>query len=201
MKYWFSLATLLIPPLEAKDFRVQGSVYPVVERSPVEVIEEQLQDLDPSELEGLLKQATDEEKLFAPIKGWRSTEIPQRFRYDPTYTAPQDIKDHKGSVLFKKGEKVNPLAYHPMEKTLLFIDGRDEIQIQWALKKYPQSSKIILVAGSPLIHMKTYKKPFTFDQSSHLLNTFGITQIPAVVSISGGEIWIEELKLEDDHDA
>ena len=88
-----------------------------------------------------------------------------------------------------------------MEKTLLFIDGRDEIQIQWALKKYPQSSKIILVAGSPLIHMKTYKKPFTFDQSSHLLNTFGITQIPAVVSISGGEIWIEELKLEDDHDA
>ena len=184
----------------AKDFGIQGTVYPIAERNPVAVIEEQLRELDLSELENLLIQSTAEKKLFVPLEGWKPTAQPRRFPYDPTYTVPRDIKDHKGRVLFKKGERVNPLQIMPMEKTLLFIDGRDETQVQWVLNEYTQSTKIILVAGSPNQLMKIHQRTFYFDQKGHLLKTFGITQIPAVISISEGEVWVNELKLEEADD-
>lgn len=191
------LLSLISSCAVAKDFGVQGLVYPIAERNPVEVIEEQL---DPAGLETLLAQSVDEEKLFASVKGWKPTDKPRRFPYDSTYIVPQDIKDHEGRVLYKKGEQVNPLVLQTMEKVLLFIDGRDETQVQKALSVFPENSKIILVAGSPNTLMKGYERAFYFDQSGHLLKTLGIKQIPAVVTIGGGEVWIEETKLEDENE-
>lgn len=187
--------SLLSTPVGAKDFGVQGTVYPIAEHHPVEVIEEQLKDLDPTELETLFQQSIAEDNIFEPTKGWKPTTQPRRFSYDPTYTVSADIKDHKGYVLFKKGERVNPLDIMPIEKTLLFIDGQEEEQIQWVLASFPQDSKVMLVAGSPKTLMKRYARSFYFDQSAHLIKTFGITQIPAVVRIENGEVWVEEVKL------
>ena len=195
MRYVLIL-TMISSSVFAKDFGVRGPIFPIVELNPIEVIEKQLGDLDPSELEKLLLQSADEGKLFVPIRGWVPTTQPRKFQYDPTYTIPQDIKDHKGRVLFKQGEKVNPLTLHPMEKTLLFIDGREAAQIHWALDEHPQPSKVILVAGSPNQLMKIHKRSFYFDQDAHLLKAFDIKQIPAAVTITGGKAWVEEINLE-----
>lgn len=194
MHMW--ILSLVISAASAKDFGLHGPVHPITERNPIEVIEERLSAMDTKALEDLMASALEEQKLFSPFKGWSSTTHPRRFRHDPTYVISNDIKDHKGRVLFKKGERVNPLALQPMEKTLLFIDGRRENNIQWALEEGVQS-KIILVAGSPKSLMATHQLPFYFDQGGVLLQTFGIRHIPAKVTISEGQVWIEELLLED----
>lgn len=190
------ILSLVISAASAKDFGVHGPVHPITERNPVKVIEERLSAIDPREIEEQIANTLEGQKLFTPLKGWSPTTHPRRFQHDPTYVVSNDIKDHKGRVLFKKGERVNPLALQPMEKNLLFIDGRRENDIQWALEEGVQS-KIILVAGSPKSLMTMHQVPFYFDQGGALLQTFDLKHIPAKVTISEGQVWIEEIRLED----
>lgn len=192
-----SILSFIISASSAKDFGVHGPVHPITERNPVKAIEERLSAIDPRELEEQVANTLEKQKLFPPLKGWSPTTHPRRFPYDPTYVVSNDIKDHKGRVLFKKGERVNPLALQTMEKTLLFIDGRRENDIQWALEE-GMHSKIILVAGSPKPLTATHHVPFYFDQGGVLLQTFDIKQIPAKVTISEGQVWIEEVLLGDE---
>ena len=65
------LVAMLSPvTASAKDFGIQGPVRPIAERNPVEVIQEQLKDMDPTDLKTLMVQSTDEKRLVAPLNGW-----------------------------------------------------------------------------------------------------------------------------------
>ena len=49
--------------------------------------------------------------------------MPNSHLYDPSYTVPEDIYDHKGHLLYKAGYKVNPLNQVPLRERLIFING------------------------------------------------------------------------------
>ena len=92
----------------------------------------------------------------------------------------------------RKGEKHNPLDKVSFGKPLLFIDGDEKDQIEWALS---QEGKIILVKGAPLELEKTYKHLFFFDQGGVLVEKFGLTETPARVSQQGKHLLIEAMPL------
>jgi conjugal transfer pilus assembly protein TraW len=101
--------------------------------------------------------------------------------YDPTLTVPNDITDHKKRVLIKKGTLYNPLLHRAPSSQLIFIEGTDQAQLDWALAQNG-ATKIVLVSGSVLACEERYNKPFYFDQGGWLCHKFGIKAFPATVS-------------------
>jgi conjugal transfer pilus assembly protein TraW len=71
---------------------------------------------------------------------------------------------------------------------LIFIDGDDESQVQWAIS---QTSKIILINGAPLELEKLHNQLFYFDQGAVLTSKFGIEEVPAKVSQQGKKLLVE----------
>ena len=104
-------------------------------------------------------------------------------------------KCHKGNVFVKAGSVINPLNTHQLQNALIFIDGDDQLQINWVLQQ-PQKSKIILVGGSPFDLMEVYERTFYFDQGGQLVKKLDIHHVPARVSQEGTKLKIEEVVVE-----
>ena len=94
------------------------------------------------------------------------------------------------------------VAYFPTEKVvglskhLLFFDARDPRQVVRArqlIDVYQGRVKPILVAGSYLDLMKSWKLRVYYDQEGVLVRKFGITAVPAIVSQEGQRLRIDEV--------
>ena len=79
---------------------------------------------------------------------------------------------------------------------LVFIDGDNAAELQWALRTWSDTAaKIIFVSGSPFDAMKPWQRRFYFDQGGTLTSKFGIRHTPAVVSEAGSSLKISEIPL------
>lgn len=184
--------------LVIKDHGVMGYVFPIKERSLLEVIQEKLKT---AQANGTIKnlQIKFQEKVTKKISrpqavtGINHTTVDSERSFDPTYVQPTNITDHKGRVIISKGTQVNPLDHVSWGEPLLFIDGDELSHVTWALNQ--PAGKIILVKGAPLDLEQQYKRAFYFDQAGLLTRKFSITQVPARVSQAGTVLKIEEIKL------
>jgi conjugal transfer pilus assembly protein TraW len=174
-----------------------GTVYPIKEQSMLEYI---MQKLKQKEADGDIEKMQDDFKkqvmntLHNPvgISLPNVKETNERI-YDTTVTINQDIPLPDGGVLYKAGTKFNPLLIKGLSKKIIFIDGSDKSQVEFAVNEHKKSGyqdKIILVSGSYLDLMKEYKVRFFFDQSGSeagagkritLVKKFGIKALPSVV--------------------
>jgi conjugal transfer pilus assembly protein TraW len=114
------------------------------------------------------------------------------------YTLPGDIKDAKGRVLFEKGAKINPSNVLPeSNKTLLFIDGNSQCQVNYALKEVAANKfiKIVLVSGRPLELMRNAKITIYFDQEQRLINKFKVVLLPTKIYRQKSNLVIEEVEI------
>lgn len=118
-----------------------------------------------------------------------------------------DFRDEKGRVLVKKGTVVEPLKIRPMLRRVLFIDGRDQSQIDYAIKEGKlHPLKIVLTAGSPFDLRVRYQNefwmgakgiPFYFDQRKMIItslrNLYGIriASVPAELYQEGTNMIIK----------
>ncbi len=130
------------------------------------------------------------------VVGIKTTEIEKEWKYDPTVTLNKDLADQDGKVFYNAGASVNPLDYITLSNALIFIDGDDEKQIEFALEKEKEflgNIKIILVSGPIVELIKRYKKRFYFDQEGILTSKLQITQVPAIMQQNGKELIIREL--------
>lgn len=114
--------------------------------------------------------------------------------FDPSIRVAEDIHDHEGRLIAKAGTLVNPLDYVTLSKDLLFIDGRDEAQVTWALG-IKRPAKIVLVAGPVAALMREHKRALYFDQKGLLTRRFQIAAVPASVSQDGRRLRIQEFPL------
>ncbi len=105
----------------------------------------------------------------------------KEYKFDPTITLKKNLQDHKGRVFAKAGEQFNPLSRIRYSKRMIFIDGEDESQIQWALNTAQENTLIILTAGSPVDFEKKFGRIAYFDQFSLRTTQLGIQHVPAVV--------------------
>jgi conjugal transfer pilus assembly protein TraW len=188
------MAGLAFWSAEAANLGTFGATFRIAEADLIEEIYKKLRDPESGGTMKTMQQGINEKiaeriKTPQPTEGIRHTEKPRTFEYDPTIEVTRDLKDHKGRIFAKKGDRFNPLDRIRMTKPLLFIDGEDKDHLYWAglrLRTYP-TAKVILVRGSPLEVKKKLNREIYFDQHGHITSKLGITQVPAVVYQRPGE--------------
>ena len=174
------------PIVLARDFGIQGHIYPIQEENILKVIEARLEKIDLDKLNKELKEKTQKYVETPPsVKGITKAKAQdKKIRYyDPTYTNPEDIFDHNGLLIAPKGKRINPLEFTSLNQPLIFIDGDDEEQVAYALSHI--KAKIILVKGSPLKLQRAHKRWIYFDQAGFITNKLGIIEVPALVEQDG----------------
>jgi conjugal transfer pilus assembly protein TraW len=194
----------------AEDLGLRGHAYP-----PDKDGREQLKDLmRQKEKSGELEKfwLDYRAKTVAAIKnpsplGIRSDYIPRTQLRELRFTIPSDFVNEKGIVIVKKGTVIEPLKIQPLLSGLVFIDGRDQKQIDYAIKRgRVEPLKIVLTAGSPFDLRVKYKDaqwwggktiPFYFDQrkmiisSLHRLYGIDVNSVPATLTQQGEKLSIE----------
>lgn len=123
------------------------------------------------------------------------------------FVLPQDYLDQTGKVVARRGTVIEPLKIQPLTSGLIFIDGRDESQIQYALAAgRKERLKIVLTAGSPYDLRVRFRNvmwngsptvPFYFDQRKLIINQlqrlYGVQlrSVPAKLTQQGSQLQIE----------
>ena len=198
-------ATLVIPVLaRATDLGTIGPVYPIQEPHLLDFIRKRLQE---KERNGELKKLEEQARARGigavnhpkPVAGIKSAETARTFYFDPTFTLDRNILDDKGNLMFPAGTRKNPLEVVALSKHLLFFDARDKRQVIRArelIALYRGRVKPILVGGSYLDLMKSWRTPVYYDQQGVLTRRLGIQQVPAIVSQEGLRLRIDELVLQ-----
>ena len=127
--------------------------------------------------------------------------------HDLRFALPQDYLNENHQVVARRGTVIEPLLIQPLRTGLIFIDGRDQHQIDYAIQRGQQQPlKIVLTAGSPLELRIKYQHarwrtgtgiPFYFDQRKMIISNFQklygivINSVPATVYQQGDRLAIE----------
>ncbi len=182
---YLSALLIGIEEAEARDFGVHGHVFEIKEQDFLEVINAKLKAVDWNKFNQKIQDKT-KDYIENPTKviGIKRAKESKEYFYDPTYVLDQNIYDHVGKLIHAKGTKVNPLEFTSLREALIFIDGDDKNQIEFALKQYKQRQeklKIILVRGSPLKLQRKEKIWIYFDQEGIITSKLNIKEVPALV--------------------
>lgn len=172
----------------AKDKGVYGELFEIAEKDLLEEVQEKFKTLEKSgklfdHQKEIQKRITKSIREPEAISGIIHTKKARTFEFDPTIEVTLDLKDHKGKIFAKKGNKYNPCDHAKFSKTLIFLDGESEKHIAWLKKKTKdyKNVKIILIAGSPLKLYEELGIPIYFDQYGLITKKLGIKQVPALV--------------------
>ena len=202
------LAALLAataPGASAKDLGARGATWPVAEPDLLVEIEARLIELQRS---GELARLEEEARTRARRKLEEPEPVPgiarareQRSRlFDPSIAVAQDIRTPDGALIAAAGTRVNPLKRLPLTRDLIFVDGRREAEIAWALardREMGRPAKIVLLAGRPLDLMRRHRRPFFFDTGGRLAARFGIAATPTLIEQDGAMLRLTEIPVED----
>ena len=123
------------------------------------------------------------------------------------FVIPADYRDDRGQIIVKRGTVVEPLKVQPLTQGLIFIDGRDQRQVDYAIAKGKvEPLKIVLTAGSPFDLRVKYKNadwrggktiPFYFDQRRMIISSLNrlygidISSVPATMTQRGDKLQVE----------
>lgn len=198
----FCAALLSWGAAHSQSLGTYGNVWDIAEADAIDAIKGKLSRMEKSgEMKKLWENYRDRYVATienpAPLPGISKASETRVRTFDPTFTFGEDFEDQNGKVLVKAGTRVNPLDYTPLTKTLIFIDGRDPDQVQFAKSRTDMRplDKVILVAGSFLKLNREWGRPTYFDQRGHLTTKLGIKKVPAVVTQQGRVLRIEEIAL------
>lgn len=194
--------SLLAPTVFAVELDVIGPTYEISEPHLLQMIERRLRDMERSgELKRLEEQARvrgiESVKHPPPVTGPHPTETARTYYVDPSFTLDRNILGPQGELLFAAGTRKNPLEVVSLSRHLLFFDARDPRQVGRArqlMASYQGHVKPILVGGSYLELMKSWRIPIYYDQQGLLTRRLGISQVPALVSQEGLRLRIDELE-------
>lgn len=194
------LAALWMPATAAaKDYGQRGTVFRVSEPDLLLAIEQKLKSLEAS---GGIERMNADLARRTEAKVRRPTPVPgvalavraRSWIYDPSMTVERDIFDQKGNAIARAGQTVNPLDFVAVRQKLVFIDGDDQDQMDWALRRFRDAdAKLVMVRGAPLDAMTRHQRRFYFDQGGYLVDRFGIRAVPAVVEQQGRVMRVSEV--------
>ena len=211
--YFIFALFLLCPSISySADLGTHGTTYEIQEQDLIEYIKSKLKTMEESgelqkKQEEMQKQTKERAMRPKPVEGITNAKEYREYTYDPTFILDEDIKDSTGKILFVKGTKVNPLDTLPFTKTLIFLNGDDEEQVNWGVEQYKkmqddskkgENVKLILTNGSPIELMEKYKIRFYFDQSGYLTKKLNIKHVPAIMKQEGKGLLIKEIPIKED---
>ena len=183
----------------AKDFGVVGHTYNIEEQDIIQYIKSKLEQIDivklQEEQQQIVRTLVERPKEVAGIIDAKEN---REYFYDPTFILEEDIFDHVGRIIQKSGTRINPLEKIALRHDLIFINGDNPKQVEFALsyfKTKDAKATIILIKGSPIKLQKEHKIWIYFDQEGLLTGKFGITQVPAIVTQDQLQLKIREVVL------
>ena len=195
------VAVIAALPATAKDLGVRGATWPVAEPDLLVEIEARLLDMQQS---GKLARLEEEARIRARLRLEEPEPVPgiapateERSRpFDPAIVVAQDIRTPDGTLIAVAGTRLDPLERMGLTRDLIFVDGRREAEIAWALA-HGRPAKIVLLAGRPLDLMRRHRRPFFFDTGGRLAARFGIAATPTLVERDGSRLRLTEIPIED----
>ena len=195
-----ALATLPAAAV-AKDLGVRGATWPVAEPDLLAEIEARLGDMRRSgELDHLLDAARTRARQSleepAPVPGVAPARERTSRLVNPSIVVGQDIRGPGGALIAAAGTRIDPFAHMPLTRALLFVDGRREAEVAWALAR-PGPAKIVLLAGRPLDLMRRHRRPFFFDLGGRLKRRFAVRATPTLIEREGAHLRLTEFPLDD----
>ena len=147
----FAVSALLTSSVAiASDHGVVGQAFPIIEPDLLTTIEARLQRLqatggiDRMNAE-FAKRSEARVRRPKPVAGITAATEPRSWAYDPTIVIERDVQDQKGNYIARAGQTVNPLDFVAVHQALVFVDGDDAAQMEWATSQYSDlKAKIIL---------------------------------------------------------
>lgn len=180
-----------------KDYGVHGHLFSIEEQS---VLEEIMEKLESAEKSGKLKEMQAgfvekvKQRMLRPmrVENISRAKRDRSWTYDPSYTQEQAITDGKGKVIVAAGTTVNALDKLKWGEDLIFIDGDDKEQIEFARRR---KGKIVLIGGMPIKLSEELGRRVYFDQGGIYCGKFKIESVPAIVEQDGKRLKISEVSL------
>lgn len=223
-RLYLLVALLLSPSLHAKNIGVIAPTFPIAEMDMLDWIQQRLQLFEQNgEMDKMKTQFQEQVKKSVqrppPVAGITTTTRPTTFTVDPSLILAEDIKDDKGRVLFAKGLKINPfdsstwpngqqMPTFTLSKQLVFLDGDDPQQLQWA-KTYqaevakalrPQTIKWILINGEPEQVFNVLNTRIYFDQRGDITRKLTVKHVPTIAK-QVGTLWqLQEFDVSHEQD-
>jgi len=194
-----SLALCACSEVLAQDLGRVGPVYPVAEPDLVQALRARAQEhLASGQWEQEMKAFRERAKRWAmapPGRHLPRTSEPRRRPFNASVVLPEDVRDHRGRLLYAAGTAVNPLDYRPLTTRIAFFDGTDDAQKAWArrLLAGPRRITPVLVDGPVGELMAEWGQPLFFDQHGRLVDHFGIERLPSLVYQEDAHLVIEEV--------
>ena len=188
-------------PACARDYGTAGALFPVVETNLLEVLRARLTHLEQTGETARLNQELKRRTVAkvnrpTPVAALTRAETSRNWLFDPAITLSEDITDDKGRLIMAGGTRVNPLDSVPLRQPLIFLDGDDPAQLDWAMNQVRRKpAKLILAKGAPLELMRAKQTRFYFDQGGTLIRHFAIQALPALVEQQGRALKVSEIAL------
>ena len=185
---WSVLAALVLAAATAtaRDLGVRGATWPVAEPDLLADIEARLAGMARSgELARLGDEARERARRSleepAPVPGIVPATERRAREFDPAIVVAADIPGPNGEAVAAAGTRIDPFEHTALTADVLFVDGRREAEVAWALAR-ERPAKIVLLAGRPLDLMRRHGRPFYFDLGGRLAARFAIRATPTVLS-------------------
>jgi conjugal transfer pilus assembly protein TraW len=173
---------------ELKDHGKYGNTYPIAEENFFDLIKRKQPAIE-AKVKSRISEIKDKMYVLTKFNGQFEKVKEERVYYiDPSVVLAEDIKDHAGNILFRKGTRYNPADYIQLGSYII-IDGRDQEQVKFALGK--DFKKIILIAGNLSSLTGKYHHQFFFG-NENIIERFQIKRVPAVVEQEGEYIRVTE---------
>lgn len=196
------LVTVVTQPVQAKDLGTIGHLFPIAEPDLLTFIGQRLKGMENSgEMDRLQREAEARVKAHAvrpaPVAGLTPARTNRAFLYNPTFTVRETIRDMRGNVIARAGDKVNPLDRVAFSETLYFVDGDNPQQMAWLKLQITgqQNFKVILVKGNVHDSSIALDEPVYFDQYGTLTTKFGFEHTPVRITRADSMLRVEEVAL------
>jgi conjugal transfer pilus assembly protein TraW len=181
----------------AKDLGKYGATYPITEEDAISQLKKAIAKYDWEKFK--IKQK-EKIKNFKPkdLVDLPVAKEDKVFKVDMTGAIKEDIIGRDGEVIYPKGYKYNPMEYVFMRRIIVFINGKDEKQIEWYKKSpYPADMRTMLLItdGSYLDVRKKLNTMTVYYANREIIERMGIKAVPSVAVQKGTELEVQEYAL------
>lgn len=176
-------------PVFARDLGVYGHLWSISEVNLKKVIATQLSHVNMQKIGLTLKKQARNFGNNLPPNELPIAQKTQTIYVDPSIALKHDIII-RGKLIYKKGSWVNPLTYIKPVTDMLFFNGDDSAQLNFALKAlkdFPYKLMLVMIKGNPVKLAAKIHRPVYFGYKT-IIKRFHITKVPSLLGIGKGQL-------------